>query len=174
MIVRARDILAQAVWSNSLDGKILYHGSKSKIKVVDPQKLQTRDYGFYGSGFYVTLSPEYARAYGPVISKFILNPGATVLGPYGLSAKEAPEYLYDNVIDYFLSGEPYRQAENRGKGKEHIEYINQYLKKDSPDANNIEWLRSAARYSKAMGADVHFMSPGEIVVFNPSVLSTVI
>jgi len=66
------------------DGKASDYGTRGKsarIRTVDPRKLQSKDPGFYGSGFYTTTSKhkKYAQAYGDTISKSTLAPDSKVL-----------------------------------------------------------------------------------------------
>jgi len=51
-------------------GTKLYHGSSDVIDQVDPSKLQSRDAGFLGKGFYLTESDAMARSYGDNVQEF--------------------------------------------------------------------------------------------------------
>lgn len=169
---------AKAVENNNIPWNIeavkqpFYHGSKVKIKEIDPNKLQTRDTGFYGNGFYVTASKDLAKTYGKTISVFRFKPDTKILGPFGLSPKDINKDLYKKVIEHLMTTE-YPKAKARGKGEAFIEETIKPLNLNSPDFSPIAWKDSAYRYSKAMGADVHYMSPGEVVVMNPDTAESV-
>ncbi len=57
----------------------VFHGSKTKVREIDPSKVQRRDYGYYGEGFYVTSNPNTARTYGSKLSEYEIDPKAKVL-----------------------------------------------------------------------------------------------
>ncbi len=46
----------------------LYHGSSSP-QLIGPIRMNERDAGWYGKGFYLSASPEYASRWGPYIHK---------------------------------------------------------------------------------------------------------
>jgi len=156
----------EAAWNKrGSDLGVVYHGSNEFIKVIDPSRLQSRDAGFYGRGFYVSQSRTGARFYGGRISTFSVDPNATVLQGALLPAK-APPGLVDEVIQY-----KYDKAIDRARarGKEdlladELEYI-----RTSP----ISWSQALNDYVNGMGYDIAVFAPGEMVVKNLSVLTRV-
>jgi hypothetical protein len=140
----------------------LYHGGKSKISSVDQSKLQSRDYGFYGKGFYTTTNPTYAKAYGGRVSKFSLGDESRVLEA-SLKASDAPHGLVDAVKkDIFESGS--EAAKSRGKiaaFREEIRLI---------DRDHLAWKDAVGRFAEKYGYDAVRYGPGEVVVKNPAAL----
>src|SRR5262249_42303855 len=57
----------------------LYHAGNRKVTQIDPSALQSRDYGFYGKGFYGSKSEHGTRGYGNKVTSFSLKPDAKVL-----------------------------------------------------------------------------------------------
>lgn len=134
----------------------VYHGGKTKITAVDPGRLQSRDYGFYGEGFYVTSAEHYARAYGNKVSKFDLDPDATVLMA-SLKPEDAPAGLVDEVVaDY--RARAWDRAVARGK----VEALEAELSDVRTDP--LAWKSAVSAYAKRKDFAVVHFSPGEIVV----------
>lgn len=146
----------------------IYHGGAEKIRKVDPEKLQRRDYGYYGSGFYVTSSKKGAKAYGRVVTKGRISPDAKVLDVTagtkrgsGLIPKEVHPKLLDEVYNH-LHDKGIERARARGKEDDFLKDLD--LMKTSP----IEWKNAVDRYAVDHGFDV-VRYGGEIVVKNPNV-----
>lgn len=59
-----------AIDPQDFSGKKLFHGSSDVIDKVDPDKLQSRDAGFLGEGFYLTESDAMAKNYGSNVQEF--------------------------------------------------------------------------------------------------------
>lgn len=133
-----------------------FHGGKKKIKQIDPEYLQSRDYGFFGQGFYMASTEGGARMYGSRISKFKLAPDAKVLVSELTPEKSHPDLAkaisdhYDNVI--------IPKAEARGKG-------------DLARGEKVESFKSAISWKNAVNAygnyhdfDVIMHGSNEVVV----------
>ncbi len=54
---------------------VLYHGSNSE-KMVGTLYANERDSGWFGSGFYLTAYPDYAKRWGKFIHKMIIPDGS--------------------------------------------------------------------------------------------------
>lgn len=138
----------------------VYHGSKQRVDAIDPAKLQSRDSGFYGGGFYTTTNKEFAKTYGPRVSEFKFSPNATVLNA-SLEAKNAPAGLVEQVQGYeHLRG--FAAASARGKADAFREYV-----KSIPE-NNMEWKNAVNRFAEAHGFDAVNYGAGEVVIKNPA------
>lgn len=134
----------------------LYHGGKRKIAEVDPSKLQSRDHGFYGEGFYVTSVRDYAKAYGNKISEFKLDPNATVLMA-SLRPEDAPAGLVDEVFEDTKT-QAWDRAVARGKTQALLDELE--LIRTDP----LSWKQAVSAYAKRKDFAVVHFSAGEIVV----------
>ena len=135
----------------------LYHGSNRKLKEIDPEKLQSRDHGYYGRGFYTTTPHSAAKNYGRHVTKMKLHPDAKVLHS-ALNAHEAP-HLHKAILEH--ADKHWKPAAvARGKGKEHDEEISRLA--HSP----IAWKDAVDRYARDNHYDAIHHSPGEVVVKN--------
>lgn len=144
----------------------VYHGGKHKVKEVDPSKLQSRDHGFFGPGFYVTTRKAYAKTYGHIISKYRFKPDAVILLAGYLPSK-APPGLREAVVSHI--DRKYREAA-RARGKEEafereLEMIVAPL--------SLEWRSAVNDYAGDQGVDAIAWGDGEIVVKNTGALEFV-
>lgn len=137
----------------------LYHGGKTKITEVDPGRLQSRDHGFYGAGFYMTTSRDYAKTYGRTLTKAQLSSDTRVLVS-SLNSGDASPKLVEDVRSFTLDLWEKRAAE-RGRpfDRERAAGELQY-EIDSP----IGWARLVTSFGSHNGYDVIKHSDGEIVV----------
>jgi hypothetical protein len=137
----------------------LYHGGKQKITQIDPARLQARDYGFYGSGFYATASRDLAKAYGRSITEVRLKPGAQVLVS-ALRPENAPPALLRDVQAHV-----WRTSLDKAKarGRE----VELQAEVDALATDHLEWVRAVHRFGRDAGYDVIRHSDGEIVIINP-------
>lgn len=141
----------------------LYHGSKERITSINPDRLQYRDAGFYGKGFYITKARHYAKTYGPVMNRLTLTDDARVLRS-DLTPEKADPDLVRNVKQT-LYDEGIAKARERGKESAFLDEINGIT--DSP----INWKNAVDRFADIKGYDVVAHGDGEIVVKNPSVVN---
>ncbi len=139
----------------------VYHGGKKKVKEIDHSKLQSRDSGYFGEGFYVATHPTTARTYGSKLSEYKVAPDAKVLIS-SLKPEDSPKLVSEVKRDYydrFIERAKARGKEDALLGE--IEHIT-----DSP----ISWAKEVYAYGKRNGYDVIHHSGGEVVVVNPKVL----
>ena len=141
----------------------LYHGGKRKIKNVDFSKLQQRDKGFYGEGFYVTKSPEYAKGYGKTINKVSLSNEAKILNA-SLKPEDAPQGLMDEIINNYYN-KSITKAKKLGKEKLLQDEINDIK------TNFLNWKNEVYNYAIDKGYNVVKYSDGEIVILKRQALS---
>lgn len=138
---------------------ILHHGSSQKIHEIDTDKLQQKDYGYYGRGFYVSKSELGARPYGRHITKLKMKSGSRILYS-NLHASQSPE-LHKAIIEH--AKQHWRPvAEARGKAEQHDAEM-EHLHK-SP----IAWKDAVDRYARDHKYDAVRHTDGEIVVKNPN------
>lgn len=143
---------------------VVYHGSKEFIKAVDPSRLQGRDYGYYGRGFYVASTISGAKAYGGRISTFRVDPSATVL--WADVFKRVDPQLVDALIDH--------------KYNKHIDRVRQRGKEEGFLAE-LELIRTSHlalkdavdEYARDKDYDIVYYGPGEIVVKDTNVLTRI-
>lgn len=144
----------------------VFHGGKTIVGEIDPSKLNKRDPGFYGKGFYTTKNSRFAGSYGPKISEFSVDPDARVLMASTMPA-DAPAGLVDAVKAWtFEAGR--EAAEKRGK----LEGLRQevdLIDRSAPAA----WSRAVDKYAEAHGYDIVIHNDGEVVIKNPKVLKSV-
>ena len=143
----------------------VYHGGKSKITLLDESRLQARDYGFYGEGFYVTTSKSYAKTYGPRVTEFEVWPDAKILVS-ALKPQDAPRGLAEEVLNYIYK-EGIEKARARGKEKAFVEHVR------SIPENILEWKNAVDRFAVGQDFDAVIHSLGEIVVKHPDILAVV-
>lgn len=139
----------------------LYHGSSQHLTELDESKLQSRDHGFYGKGFYSARSKSAAKTYGRSITQVHLHPEARVLHS-SLHSKEAPE-LHKEITEH--AAKHWRPAaEARGKANLHDEEMKHVA--HSP----IAWKDAVNRYANDKGYDAVHHSDGEVVIRNSKVV----
>jgi hypothetical protein len=140
----------------------VYHGGKRKVRKIDVRQLQARDYGFYGPGFYVTTSYDYARCYGHIISEYRFHPDASILVAT-LKPEDAPSGMVDAVVGHI--DQKHRPAAlARGRGVEFGEELERIRE------NHLDWKMALNVYGHDLGVDVIAFCGGEVVVFTPESL----
>lgn len=146
-------------WRTGKDIGPVYHGGKTKVRVVDPARLQGRDYGFYGEGFYVTRAEKHARSYGKVVTKYEFSPDAKVLVSDLKPEKAHPDLVRRVVAHRRQKG--LEKARARGKEAAFLEELRGIT--TSP----LDWKQAVDEYASDMGADAVVHNDGEIVVKAP-------
>lgn len=141
----------------------IFHGGKTKIKKINDSKLQSRDYGFYGEGFYGASTRNATKGYGGRITEFTVSPDAKILKA-SLKASDAPKGLVDEIKAH-LESTAGEAAKARGK------YENFKVELANLENSPIEWKNAVDRFAKDKGYDAVMFSDGEIVFKNTSVLS---
>jgi ADP-ribose pyrophosphatase YjhB (NUDIX family) len=161
---------AEQPWEKS--GKDLgsvYHGGAEKVRRIDPERIQSRDYGYYGSGFYVTdIDKKAARSYGGVVTKgriaadakvLDLSAASKVVGG-GLRPQEVHPKLVDRVYKH-LYDKGIERARSRGKEKDFLNELSRV--REHP----LDWKDAVNRFAIDNKYDVIKYSPGEIVIKRP-------
>jgi len=144
---------------------MLYHSGPERIEKIDPTRLQSRDYGFYGPGFYASAARQ--QSFGRHITRLTLDPSARVLMSDHLEAakRDRPELVRDVARHALESG----LAAARARGKEAAHRELAAMVTESP----IEWKNAVTRFAADRGYDVVHQSPGEIVIRNLGVIRVV-
>lgn len=150
-------------------GQRLFHGGKQLIENIEQSKLQQRDKGLYGEGFYLTAKREHAKNYGPQVSEFTLSPDAKVLDVGTIHPqfehKIKPE-LQAKIVE---NERAYLEQVTKKSGKQ--DKVQLYLDLIDPDGKSFDlgsWITAVNRYAKDKGFDVVKFSDGEVIVKNPA------
>jgi len=133
---------------------IVYHGGKKKIDKIDTTKLQMRDTGFYGDGFYVTTNKEHSKTYGRSVTTLKFNDNANILLA-SLKPEDAPPELVNDVK------------------KDYIDRFGEKAKIEAKmfDDNPINWNQAVDDFAKRNNYDAIKYCEGEIVVKNLSIIN---
>ncbi len=131
----------------------LFHGSNSE-QISGPLRTNERDSGWFGSGFYLTAYPEYAKRWGNNVYKMII--------PHGNFAHVVVEGNYKK-INYI--GDTNKANELAGGTEGWIE-------------NEHVWSQKFTSALKSMGYDgIRVEMNGnpdvEVLVFNPQIIQVV-
>jgi hypothetical protein len=153
--------LSLAALIPGIPGGRVFHGGKKKIGEINQSLLQSRDYGFFGKGFYVADEPWMTKGYGGKVSGFDVYDNANVL--HAASTPDKAKDLAKKVRDWYYET-AFVAAKKRGKLADLAEEANMILTDPAAFHNAVD------RYAEATGVDIVKYSPGEIVVKNPSVL----
>ena len=145
-------------------GAAVYHGGKEGIQEIDESKLQRRDSGFYGEGFYVADTRKWARTYGTTVTKFEVDPDATVLNAT-LKVDDADARLVEAVVSHYR-----KMSEPNAKAKGKMDLLELELK--DIKTSNISWARALDKYAAHLGIDIVKFSGGEILVKNPKMVKS--
>jgi hypothetical protein len=146
----------------------LYHGGPTVITTIDVTKLNQRDAGFYGAGFYVSKSADYAKTYGNRISRFMLADDAKVLVA-SLSPKEASAELVKIIM---ADQERFIRDAVKGRGKVVDEFAMKWELNEIAN-DHTSWAHAVDGYAIRHGFDAIKYSDGEIVVKNAGALRTI-
>lgn len=132
----------------------IYHGGTKKISEIDFRKIQKRDVGVLGRGFYATKDKAYASAYGKVISELEFSPDAKILKASAYDPNKAPRGLVEQVQNWMI------------KRGETTEKVSRIAEKDGP------WSQAVNKYAEANGYDaIVFTDSGEIVIKTPKAIT---
>lgn len=142
----------------------VHHGSSERVETPDLSRVQSRDYGFYGSGFYVAEKPEFTKGYGRVVTSYDVSPEAKVLLA-GMQPEKNPALVADILEHAKKNWRP--AAEARGKGKEFDDEMARVA------VSGLSFKDAVDRFARDIGIDIVRYGGGEIVVKNVKVLQTV-
>ena len=142
-------------------GMNVFHTGPRKITSVDPTKLQARDSGFYGKGFYTSELPNYG--YGGIVSKFDI-PDEVILNA-GISPQANPVLAEKVSAWYFKKHQA--AAEARGRIAQ-LRYEQGMIEK-SP----ASYAHAVNDWAVEHGYKAVRFGPGEIVVKDPSALKPI-
>ena len=137
----------------------VFHAGRFRIHHVDASKLQGRDEGYYGKGFYVSDSAKYVKTwYGPVVTAFNISADAKILW----ASVDWDSASYD--LQKTISAQVKKLLRQRGKESEFNKQI--ALLKE----NQIEWVHQVDMYAEDDKYDIVCFNSDEIVVKNLKVL----
>ena len=161
----SRDVESTA---KALEGKIksgdniVVHAGDELIEQIDEKKLQRRDNGEYGNGFYVSKTEINQPYYGKIKSYFDLS-----------NAKVLNEKTFD-VNDW-------KKHETNKSGYDYNDVIKNPEKYDYNDLLKVNTFEDAVRYDKngmneyarKNGFDIFEATKDEIVVLNPKSVKSI-
>lgn len=136
----------------------IYHGSARKITSIDPNKLQSRDTGFYGAGFYVTTNKSFAKSFGIATTQLHFKPSAKILIA-SIRPENAPSGLVTDIIS-FLYKEYLPHAQKHGR----VDALKEEL--DMIRTDHIMWTQTVNKFAKLKKYDAVVYGAGDIVVKN--------
>lgn len=140
-------------------GMNVFHTGPKRVTTVDPAKLQQRDHGFFGKGFYTSELPQYG--YGRVPSRFDL-PDELILNA-GRHPNRNPE-LAQKVADWH-----YQKGFAAAKARNKVDQLT--WEADQIKTDHLAYVRAVDRYAEAHGIKAVKYGSEEIVVKDPSVLT---
>jgi len=132
---------------------VLYHGSDSQ-QIIGPLRVNERDSGWFGAGFYLTARPEYAQRWGKYVYQMSV--------PQGSYAEVQVIGNYDKV-KFIGKAEQANQA--AGGTEAWIE-------------NEVAWSNAFTKNLKQMGfigVRVHLdqNKDAEVLIFDPSQIQVI-
>ncbi len=136
----------------------LFHGGPEAITRIDPTRLQLRDPGFYGRGFYMTPRPEEAKIYGNIVSQFEALPNAKILN-VAKAPDEADPKLFAAIVQFM-------------RGQQHLNFSEQTQWFHGVPASNV-WIKGVNEFAQANKFDIiRWTGRGnvEIVIKNPEAI----
>ena len=145
------------------DYAIHYHGGKHKLTDIDPTLLQSRDSGYYGTGFYVSSNPAYSKSYGRAITKIKFKPDASVLEVGGLGPSKINPELLKAVQDAYMA-KTYEVALPRGR-VEKVKADEANIRAELA-TSTISWIGAVNLMANMHNYDIVRFSDGEVVVKN--------
>jgi len=151
----------------------VYHGGKVQVGEVDPSKLQQRDAGFFGKGFYVAASEKAAKMYGPKVSEKSFAPDARILDVDTIH----PQYEHKINPELQKEVEESQRAylQSLPKAQKNPALVDNYMELIDPKSKAFDlhsWIDAVNRYGEQKGYDAIRFSDGEIVVKNPQAMQT--
>jgi hypothetical protein len=154
---------------------VFFHGTKDPklllaAQTFDPKRLQARDSGFFGDGFYVTKNWKCAGTYGRNILTIELQPGTRLFHALepgasdGIVPTRRPSY-HDALRRWYVSLRPDRAARLE-------EEFDALYDPTSREFERLGWYKLVTRWVGATGiADGVFFTDSEIVLTNPRAVS---
>jgi hypothetical protein len=154
------------------DFETVFHGGKTKVAEVDPSKLQQRDAGFFGKGFYVTSNEKFAKTYGGTVSKKTFNPDARILNVGTIHPQYEQKINPELQKEIEATQRSYYQS--LPKAQKDPTLVDRYMEMVNPKNKAFDlgtWIESVNKYAEKNGYDAIRFSDGEIVVKNPKALA---
>lgn len=137
----------------------LHHWGSEPIESIDPGRLQSRDYGYYGTGFYTSQDPSFGRGtYGKYVTKLTLKPESKVLVTKMRPQDVDPEFV-KAVVDHY-----YNVSKERAIARGRLSALEGEL--ENIRTSPISWKDAVDRYARDKNVDAVKYGPGEIVIKN--------
>ena len=136
----------------------IYHGGPRKITSIDSTRVQSRDAGFYGAGFYTTTNKEFSKSYGSAVTTLQFKPSAKILIA-SITPENAPVGLVEDVISFL-----YKRYLPRAKKRGREQGLKAELSMIRTD--HIAWTQTVDDFVKLKKYDAVMYGAGEVVVKN--------
>lgn len=152
----------------------MYHGTDNPSGLLDDQTfnwsfLQSRDAGYFGSGFYLADTPNHAKSYGKVILEVGVKHNAKILcavesGFSGMSPTRSPSYQ-DEFANFMVG----RIAKLRGEDRAKDVVLNQYTP-EGRDFDALGWRKMVTMWVKDSRFADAINWGSETIVVNPQAI----
>lgn len=166
--------------SSQCDLNTFYHGTTregklalTSLQTFSPDLLQSRDHGFFGSGFYVADTPQHAKHYGPAVVKVTLKPEAKVLcalepGKHSSLIPTSPPSYHDEFRDYWLN------VISARRGLEYaLDIVDNTMTPGEKEFDRLGWYQSVTSWCRSTGYADAVNWLGETVILNPSCIKEI-
>lgn len=171
-----------------------YHGSSERgaqnilDNGINLNQTQARDRGFFGDGFYVASRQEIAQQHAttvgpdnPAILAIDIDPGARILtagetfSPGTVRPESNPSW-HEEFIEWSLQkvedAAVWEYATDRSKD-DIMASARAERTPSSPKFNREKWYREVTEYAAAHGFPVVYWTDGEIIIRDPTVVTTI-
>lgn len=157
----------------------LYHGTKDPEGLLEAQtfdwsRLQSRDSGFFGNGFYLADSPQHARSYGGTVLEVALKPSAKILcamepGVFsGMTPTKSPSYQEEFAV--FMTG---RIVKHRGDIEKAKKIVEGEYTPGGTSFDSIGWKKDITMWVRDEKVADAINWGSETIVLNPQAIASI-
>ena len=166
-----------------LPSRSYFHGTNDPGDLLhagtfDPERLQKRDHGFFGHGFYLTDREEAARSYGKTVLRVTLKRETKLLLALGPSPKP---------MSMSPSGRPAYHERMRSDWNERVfalrkgsrsraqiaEQFDALYDPESSEWDRLGWYKEVTNWASTTGSIDGVVWGSEVVIFNPSIIASI-
>ena len=178
-----------------MDKTPYYHGSSEENikdivnKGIDFSKTQSRDYGFFGKGFYVTSSKDIAMQHAtttgpnnPAIAEIKIKNNANILyagetfGKGSVKPQSPPSWHSDYLNFQLKSIKDAAVWEYDSIDKTKEEILDSARKSRTPSSSQFErkkWYKEVTEYAKSKNYDIIYWTKGEIIILSKNSIKNI-
>lgn len=168
-----------------------YHGtSKSSAKNIlkngiNKSRLQSRDRGFFGDGFYVCSNPDTARHHSSTVGEnngkvleIEINPNSNILyagqtfTEHSITPTSKPKW-HSSFIDWSLQKVKDAAVWEYATDKSKNEILSDARCERTPGSGKFDrqkWYNEVTEFAKSQGYDIVYWTPSEIIIKNTEVI----